>query len=161
MVTTRCIICQNPSLHDYVDGALNKGFSNAGISAAISNMSGKLDPDVISRHKRNHWVPPVDPEAAKPTQRDLNIMLRDKVAQAVEPMSGEALLLMGKELAPMVAQGLKAQSALDRRAVQDRKLGLAEGALGFQMFLAGLGQAPTPELDDPNVIEGEAVEVDG
>jgi hypothetical protein len=144
----------------YVDGGLNKGLSNAGIAAAFNEAGGKLDPDVIGRHKKNHWFPPVDPDAPKATQRDLAIMMRDKVAEAIEPMSGDMLLAFGRELAPMVGQGLKAQTMLDRRESQSKKLGLAAGALGFQMYLAGLGrESDPPELEDPTIIEGEAVEL--
>lgn len=123
---------------------------------------GKLDPEVIGRHKKAHYIAPVDPEAPKPTKRDLALMLRDKVADAVEGMSGEALVFMGKDLAPMVGKGLQAQVVLDKREVNDRKLGLAAGALGFQMFLAGLGRTEDPPelLDDPKVVEGVFDEVD-
>lgn len=153
-------MCNNPALKDYVDGGLNKGLSARGIAAGITAVGGKLDPDVVSRHKKNHWVKPLDPSAPRPTGRDLAIMVRDKVAEAVEPMSGEALLLMGKEVAPAINAGLKAQAAIDRKAATEAKLGIAAGALSFQMWLAGLSTSPVPpELDDGKTFEGEAVEV--
>lgn len=154
----RCLICNNPALKGYVDDSLNRGLSNAGIAASIVAMGGKLDPDVIGRHKNNHWVKPIPSDAPKPTTRDLNIMVRDKVLDAIEDVPGEGLLLMGKEFAPALNAGLKAQAALDKREATNKKLGIAAGALSLQAWLAGLSSAPTPpELDDGNTIEGDAV----
>lgn len=159
-MAVRCLICNNAALRSYVDGLLAKGFSNRGIAAGIEETGGKLDPDVIGRHKSKHWVKPADPEAPKATKRDLAIMMRDKVADAVEGMDPEALLYLGKDLAPMVGKGLQAQSMLDKREQVNKKLGIAAGALSLQMWLAGLSeQAPPPELDDGMTIDGEAVEV--
>lgn len=159
-MTVRCLICKNPALRGYVDDGLNRGLSNSGIAAAFVAAGGKLDPEVIGRHKANHWTKPVDPSAPKPTSRDLAIMVRDKVADAIEDMPGEGILLMGKELAPSLNAGLKAQTILDKREQANKKLGIAAGALSLQMWLAGLGDTEPPkELDDGNTIEGEAVEV--
>jgi hypothetical protein len=157
-LAVRCLICANEALRGYVNDALNRGLSNAGIAAGIEAVGGKLDPDVIGRHKRGHWSKPVDPEAPKPTGRDLAIIMRDKVAEAVEDMDPEHLLYMGKDLAPMVGKGLQAQAILDKREQVNKKLGIAAGALSLQAWLAGLRHAPAPddlvELDDPTVIEG-------
>lgn len=160
MAAVRCLICKNPPLRDYVDGGLNKGLSNSGIAAAFEAAGGKLDPEVVGRHKNNHWVKPVRPDGPKPTQRDLNIMVRDKVADAIEDIPGEGLLLMGKEMGPALNAGLKAQAALDKREATNKKLGIAAGALSLQAWLAGLGDRPEPpELEDGNTIEGTAVEL--
>lgn len=160
MPKVRCLICNNAALRAFVDESLTKGFTNAGIAASVVEMGGKLDPDVVSRHKANHYIRPADPEAPKRTQRDLAIIMRDKVADAVEDMNAEALLFMGKDLAPMVGKGLQAQAILDKREATNRKLGIAADALSLQVWLAGLREsAPPPELDDGNTIEGEAVEV--
>ncbi len=160
MVTTRCLICRNEALLGYVNDGLNRSLSARGIAASLESIGAKLDPDVINRHKHAHWTPPADPNAIKPTNRDLAIMVRDKVADAIEHKDPEAMLALGKEFAPMVNAGLKAQASLDRRAATNRKLGIAEGALGFQMFLAGLGRIkPPPELADPDIIEGEVISV--
>lgn len=154
----RCLICNNPPLRGYVDDALHRGMSYAGIAASIVALGGKLDPDVISRHKQNHYVPRADPDAPKPTNRDLAIIMREKVADAVEDMDPKALLFMGKDLAPMVGKGLQAQAILDKREATNKKLGIAAGALSLQAWLAGLGSAPPPpELDDGNTIDGDAV----
>lgn len=131
----------------------------SGIAASVVAMGGKLDPDVIGRHKRGHWTKPVDPDAPKPTGRDLAIIMRDKVADAVGDMDPKALLYMGKDLAPMVGKGLQAQSILDKRDATNKKLGIAAGALSLQAWLAGLGSAPQPPdlLEDGKTIEGVAV----
>lgn len=159
-MAVRCRVCGVPALRDYVDSGLNKGLSARGIAAGIDAMGGTMDPDVISRHKKAHWTMPVREGAPKPTNRDLAIMVREKVADALEDMPGEGLLLMGKELAPAVNAGLKAQAMLDKRDSVNKKLGIAAGALSLQMWLAGLHDAtPPPELDDGNTVEGEAVEL--
>ena len=146
----------------YVNGLLDNGISARGIASGVVDMGGTLDPDVVSRHKNNgHWVAKQRTDGPKPTKRDLATLVRDKVADAVEELSGEALLIMGKELGPMVGKGLQAEAIIDKRAVNDAKLGLAAGALTIQAWLAGMGRstAPPPELDDGNTIEGEAVEL--
>jgi hypothetical protein len=157
----RCLICDNPPLRSFVDDALNRGFTNVGISASVDKMGGKLDQDVVGRHKNRHWVKPVDPDKPQHTPRDLAIIMRDKVVEAVEDLDANALLFMGKELAPMVGKGLQAQAILDKRDATNKKLGIAAGALSLQAWLAGLRDAPTPpELDDGNTFEGTAVEVE-
>jgi hypothetical protein len=161
LLAVRCLICQNEALRSFVDGGLNTGLSNSGIAASIVSVGGKLDPDVIARHKRGHWVKPLADDSPRPTGRDLAIIMRDKVAEAVGDMAPEHLLYMGKDLAPMVGKGLQAQAILDKREQVNKKLGIAAGALSLQAWLAGLRDAPAPsdlvELDDPNVIEGVIV----
>lgn len=143
-----------------MDGALNRGLSNRGIAAGLAAAGGSLDPDTVGRHKNAHWVKPLEPDAPRPTGRDLAIMVRDKVADSIEPMSGEGILLMGKEIAPALNAGLKAQAMLDKREQANKKLGIAAGALSLQMWLAGLGETPAPpELDDGNTIDGSWEEV--
>lgn len=161
MAKVRCLICNNPALALYVNRLLEDGISNAGIASGVADLGGKLDPEVVGRHKTNHWVRPVRVEGPRPTKRDLATLMRDKVYEGVEDLSPEALLLMGKELAPMVGKGLQAEAIIDKRIVNDKRLGLAAGALSLQAWLSGLGAmtAPPPELDDGRVIDGEAVEV--
>jgi len=151
----RCLICKNAALRLFVDHGLEQGLSNAGIAASVVELGGKLDPDVVGRHKANHWTKPERTEGPKPTQRDLNIMVRDKVADAVEDMTPEALLYLGKDLAPMVNAGLKAQGALDKQVQHREKLGASLWLAGFQAQL----NPAAPELEDGNTVEGEAVEV--
>lgn len=181
MPVTRCMICKNPTLREIVDTALDKGKSNAGISAMFEQVGAKLDPEVIGRHKNNHWKPPVDPAAPQPTKRDLAISLRDRVAKAIDDLPAErgALVdvidldgkrvtgfietdpILDKDLAPALSAGLKAQALLDKREVNQQRLGLAQGYLGLQLLLQGLGEPPVEPLmiDDPDTIEGEVHEV--
>lgn len=158
-MTVRCLVCNNEALRGYVDDGLNRGLSAAGISASIAAVGGKLDPSVILRHKGAHWTKPVDPDAPKPTGRDLAILMRDKVAEAVVGMDPEALLYQGKDLAPMVGRGLQAQAILDKRDATNKKLGIAAGALSLQAWLAGLvsAQQPLDLIEDGRTIEGTAV----
>ena len=155
--TPNCLICKSPGLTLFVNGLLDKGLSNRGISSAIEEVGGKLDPDVIGRHKNNgHWQKKLDPDRPKPTQRDLALMMRDKVADAVEDMDGEALLLFGKEFAPMVGKGLQAQAMLDKREAAKTKLSGAAEIVG--MLSALLHGAAAPQLGD-GTIEGEYKDV--
>jgi hypothetical protein len=155
-----CLICKNDALKAYLNDNLNRGLSNAGISAGLAAAGGSLDPDVIGRHKSRHWTRPTDPDAPKATKRDLAIMVHEKAVEGLEGVSGEGMLLMGKELAPAINAGLKARAILDKREQAQAKLGLAAGALSLQMWLAGLSEAPPPpELDDGHTIEGTAVDV--
>lgn len=144
-----------------MDTLLGNGLSNAGIASGVIDLGGKLDPDVIARHKANHWIRPERTEGPRPTKRDLAVLVRDKTFAAVEDVSPEALLLMGKELAPMIGKGLQAEAIIDKREVNDKRLGIAAGALSLQAWLAGLGQntAPPPELDDGKTVDSTAVEV--
>lgn len=155
MPSPRCLICNNASLRLYVDGLLDKGLSLRGIAAGVEELGGKLDPDVVGRHKNRHWTKPVAPDALKPTQRDLNILIRDKVVDAVQDMEPEALMFMGKDLAPMVNAGLKAQTALDKQVQHREKLGAALWLAGFQAQL----NPSAPALDDGLTVEGESAEV--
>jgi len=165
-VTTRCLVCSNEALKTYVDGALDKGMSARGIAAGLTAAGGSIDPDVISRHRKNHYTPPKDPSAPQPTKRDLAITLRDRVLNAIDelPEPGEDELdpILSKHLAPALGAGLKAQALIDKREANAEKLGLAKGYLGLQLYLQGLGHEPQEPvmLDDGNTLEGEYAEVD-
>ena len=71
MPAGKCLICDNPPLRSFVDDALNRGFSLTGIARSVADMGGKLDPDVVGRHKSRHWVKPVDPDVLVALTRDL------------------------------------------------------------------------------------------
>jgi hypothetical protein len=142
-----------------VDDSLNRGLSNVGISAAIAELGGTLDRLVIARHKENHWTKPVNPDAPRPTMRDLAITMRDKVLEAVEPMDAEALLYMGKDLAPMIGQGLKAQAILDKREQATKKNTQADILLSLLAALRGEGR-PMLQIEDGTVVDGVAVALD-
>lgn len=145
----------------YVNELLDKGITNAGIAAGIVDMGGKLDPEVVGRHKASHWTKPARTEGPKPTRADLAVLVRDKTYDMVDRLDPDALMVFGKDLSPIVGQGLKAQGLIDKREQLDKKLGIQAGAIALQAWIAGLGQtAPPPELDDGNTIEGEAVEID-
>lgn len=167
MSTVRCTVCNNEALRAFVDTGLDKGLSARGIAASLEAAGGKMDPDVISRHRANHYTPPPPPEGApKPTKRDLAIMLRDKVADAVERAEPRKRLVkedgewvekdvpfdvLDPDLSGALSMGLKAQAIVDKREAEAKKLGLAAGALGFQMYLAGLGRDDAPALPDGSV----------
>ena len=169
IATIRCLICNNDALLTYVNTGLNKGLSNRAIVSGLMAAGGKLDPEVVGRHKNNHWTKPKEPGAPEPTKRDVAIMLADRVAAQIartDVVTDEETgitydPLLHKDLAPGLTLGLKAQQILDKRQQEKNKLGLAAGALGFQMYLAGLGrETDPPELEDGLTIDGEAVELD-
>lgn len=159
-MAVRCLICNNPGLQLFVNTLLDKGLSNAGVAAAIVDAGGVLDPDVVARHRKGHWVKPERTEGPKATKRDLAVLVRDKTYEMVEDLSPDALLVFGKDMAPIIGKGLQAESIIDKRVATERKLGLAAGALTLQAWIAGLGRAEQPpELEDGMTIEGEAREV--
>lgn len=81
-------------------------------------------------------------------------MVRDKVADAIEDMAPEALLYFGRDFAPFINAGLKAQTALDKGVQHKEKLGAALWLAGFQAQL----NPAAPELEDGQTVDGEAVE---
>lgn len=166
----------------YVDGLLEKGLSNVGIAAGVADMGGKLDPEVIGRHKNNHWVKPARTDGPQSTKRDLAILVRDRVMNAIEsmPEDGDRIFvdvedeegnprgiqivkgdpILNKDFAPIIGKGLQAQALLDKRDQAKAKNALQAGAMTLVAALAGLGRAaPPPELDDGTTIDGVAVEV--
>ena len=160
-MSTACVVCAIPAMVLYVNTLLDKGLSNAAIARGVVDMGGKLDPERIARHKRDHWVKPVVKDGPQPTKRDLAILVADKTYDMVDGMTPDALMVFGKDVAPIIGRGLAAQALIDKREVNDRKLGIAAGALSLQVWLAGLGDQTKPpaELDDGLTIDGDAVEV--
>lgn len=142
-----------------MDDSLTRGLTAAGIASSIEAVGGKMDPDVVNRHKNAHYVRPVASDAPKPTKRDLAIMVRDKVADALVNMPGEGILLMGKDLAPAINAGLKAEAALDKREALDKKLMVTAGLPAFLQMMEDERLARR-QIEDGNTVEGEAVEID-
>ncbi|HET7070107.1 MAG TPA: hypothetical protein VFI40_04730 [Nocardioides sp.] len=144
----------------YVNAGLDKGLSNVGISAGVFAIGGKLDTDVIARHKKAHWTRPVSPDAPRPTKRDLALTLRDKVAEGVDQGT---LDVFDPEVQPVLKTGLQAEALLDKRAARSDG---QKAAIQIAVLLAGGpgGLYAPPELTDgseeDDVIEGHAVEVE-
>lgn len=156
MPAGKCRICDNASTALFVNTLLDKGISNAGIAKSIMELGGDLDADIIGRHKNRHWTKPEPASGPKATKGDLALLVRDKTYEMVEDLSPDAMLLMGKDLAPIVGKGLNAQALIDKREQLDKKLGIQAGAIALQAWIAGLGRSePPPELDDGNTIEGQ------
>lgn len=157
MTTPRCLICKNEGLLLFVNALLDKGLSNRGVSAAIEAADGKLDPDVVARHRNGHYTAPVEAPKTQPTKRDLAILVRDKAYEAIEGRDPEALLWLGKEFAPLINSGLRAEAILDKReAVKAKQSG---GALLLDALKALLLGPPAAQLEDGKTVEGEFVEV--
>jgi hypothetical protein len=176
VVTTRCTVCNSEGLRVFVNAQLDKGLTAAAISRGLAAVGGSLDPDVISRHRTNHWKAP-EPDGPAPKPRDLAIMLRDKVADAVAALPAPrppeydddgklvtpgSIPILDKDFAPALGAGLKAQGLIDKRDQAKQKLGLAAGYLGLQLLLRGVQEPPAVPvlLDDGNTVEGDFEPVD-
>lgn len=165
-MTIRCLICNNPALADYVNAGLDKGLTHNGIAAGLAAAGGSLDPAVIGRH-RKHYTPKTPATGPKPTKRDLAIVVRDRLLDAVERMppteNEDGVILdplLYKEFAPAIGAGLKAQALLDKREAVAAKVGLGAGLLALVERLDRLGRPPEPlALEDGNTVEGAFVDV--
>jgi hypothetical protein len=90
---------------------------------------------------------------------DLTTAYRDRMKALIDQMDDEQLL--DKDVQAAIANALKAQNALDAREKAKAKTGQTlELLAGLRLILLGGVPAPEPlQLDDGQVIEGEAVEV--
>lgn len=160
-VLTQCHTCRHPLVE-----VINRRLTSEGWSAVkVSEWLKELGPDQyisrisLGKHYRDHLME--DHEKARkaaaealekqkktrkgPKATDIAALVRDTVIERVET----------GELVPTIAEGLRAQEILDRRAEkgEDRNL-----ILQVAQLLSGA--APVALLGDGNVIEGEYTEVD-
>lgn len=98
-----------------------------------------------------------EPKRPMPTisSTDLATRIRDKTARYLDGVADAEL--SEKEVVAALKLGLTAQGLLDARARAQAKAGMQlELAAGLAAILSGVLPAPPPpQLDDPNVIEGD------
>jgi hypothetical protein len=145
-----------------IDASLDEGMTAAGISRHLEGIGATVSAEVIARH-RKHYADdrPLAPKGTR--KQDLAVIVRDKVLDKLDTEDGDAVeaMLFSKAGQGAIAVGLKAQNILDTREKMKAKTGQTlELLAGLRAILTG-GIAPVALLEDPNVIEGEAVEVDG
>lgn len=148
-----CSICRNKVRRSVIDAAMDKGVSNAAIQRDMAETGWKIGLLPLSRHRR-HYVSALTVSSTKRRGNDLAVIVRDRTIQAIE----DGRLSIEDESWKNVGPGLKAQDVLDRREnkTNDRKTMLAIAAM-----LTGTQAVPAALLiEDGDVIEGEAVEVD-
>lgn len=163
----RCKVCDDKIARRAIDEELSKGLSYAAIARLMTLRGWPVTDKTVGDH-RQHAVP-LPPPGVATRKRDAAIMLLDRMVSAVEslpePPEGERDPILDRHLQPALQTALKAQALVDRREARtdDRK-----AAFQLQVLLAGgpAGLLAPPDLvdaseDDENVIEGEAVEVDG
>jgi hypothetical protein len=148
-----CSVCAIPALAKFADA--NTELSASGLSKQAETAGMNLSADRIQTHRKHR----ADEGylAASTTKKDLAILIRDKVAMRVET---EDFDVLDRNVAAGLGAGLKAQALIDKRDAREKKMTQAEGFLAILSALRGEGHGPTVLLEDPNVIDGVAVEID-
>ncbi len=156
-VLVKCAICRHPMVEQ-----INRRIRDHGIAPTERWMAeNDLDPphrNTLSKHKNEHMTEPYEKQRIEATEKlrsqqrtikaktgDLAQLVRDNVFARVEE----------GELEPSLAEGLRAQEMLDRRADK-------QGDRDMMLTLAGLLSGATPPvalLNDGLTIEGEFREV--
>lgn len=150
-----CRICDDPAARTVIDEMQFKADPDASIQRIMKMRGFDVGPSVYSRHRREaHRMDYQPKENEKPAvaKRDLAILVRDKLYDAIESMDGDAILV--KEFQPALGNAIRAQSAIDKRETKK---------VGGQTFILQLAAALGERLSitaGPEVIEGEAVALD-
>lgn len=151
-----CKICSDPAARKAIDDMQFKGEPNTSIHRIMKTMHGfDVSTAVLSRHRREaHRMDYMEKEGEKPslTKRDLAVLVRDKMYDAIEAMPDDAMLI--KDFQPALANAIRAQGAIDKRETKK---------VGSQTFILQLASALGERLSlapGPDVIEGEATELD-
>jgi hypothetical protein len=162
--TVRCSICKaGISVARYVDASAD--LSAAALSRQAAAVGMDLSTDRIATHRKHRAEE--EPARIAKNGKDFAVLMRDRIADAVEQLKPEERedgsqgldpILM-KDLQPAINSGLKAQAILDSREKAAAKKGNAELAFAIIAMLTGHG-GPVPALEDGMTIEGTAVEVD-
>ena len=130
-------------------------------AAALSRQAGDLGMDltadrILTHRKHREEERPVGEGIAK-RKSDFAALVRER---AVEQFANGELDLTLKDHAAGINAGLKAQAILDKREATQKKHTQADALVALLAALRGEGYRPVALLEDPNVIEGQAVEVD-
>ena len=116
---------------------------------------------ILTHRKHREEERPVGAGVAK-TKADIAALVSERVAQRLIDADEEELdgILFSKGGQGMINTGLKAQKLIIDRESKDKRHTQAEALVALMAALRGEGHGPVALLDDPNVIEGQAVEVD-
>ena len=166
-----CKVCDDKAVCLTVDRYLDQGLSCLLISQTLTLGGWAVAAPTVSRHKL-HYTRGVNPDL-KPSRRDAAIIIKNRVLDAlelVEERPGEWLTdaegnrvymkggsILDKDLQPALGTALKAQALEDKRELAKAKGGAVQV---LTALLAALRGEPVLLLEDGNMIEGDAVEVD-
>jgi hypothetical protein len=147
-----CKVCDNLPLRDAIDKLLKSGKAYTYISRNQGYLGNSITPDTISKHDKHRWEYEAN-EAEKPAvaKRDLAVLVRDKMYDAIESMPVESMLI--KDFQPALGNAIRAQGAIDKRETKK---------VGNQTFILQLAAALGERIGitaGPEVIEGEATEL--
>jgi len=145
-----CKICDDLALKKVVEEELDKHNTYAFISRVQEHRGTKVSPETISNHAKHREYPPPDEKPALP-KRDLAVLVRDKMYDAIEALPADAMLI--KDFQPALGNAIRAQGAIDKRETKK---------VGNQTFILQLAAAMGERLgltSGPDVIEGEATEL--
>jgi hypothetical protein len=149
----RCGVCKDDHVKIVVNEDLDKGLSAKFISETMTVRGYPLSTDIILRHK-DHRPKKLVEDGVKAKKRDIAILVQEAAADRIEAMDPDYLFDNAND--NLLKHGLNAQKALDAR---ERQKGSAVSAL--LEFARLFGPRPVMALlEDPNIIEGEADEVD-
>jgi hypothetical protein len=160
------MVCDDKIACRAIDEELEKHMSYAALARLMTLRGFSVSDGTLSQHDK-HRRPSAPPGVAK-TKRDFAILVRDRVATAVEnlePDEDGADPILLKDFQPAIKSGLAAQGLIDKREARtDDKKAVFQLAILLAGGPAGLLAPPDltgeDEVDDENVIEGEAVEVE-
>ena len=161
-VLERCLVCRHP-LADTINGWVAEGVSDPEISRRLKGVNAYISRITIGKHRRAHLTEPatrkrLDAERKLKAQQrtvkgpkvsDLALLVRDRVVSDV--FSGK--------LNPSLAEGLRAQEILDRRAEKgaDRSLILQLAQVLGGAPVAGYIEGEYREVDPEALEDGEAM----
>ena len=155
------MICDDKLACRAIDEELEKGMSGAAVARLMTLRGFEVGAPTVNEHNKHRQ--PIAPPGVAKTKRDLATLVRDKVVTAVE---GGQLDVLDPEAQSALKTGLQAESIIDKRVARtdDRKavfqlaVLLAGGPTG--LLAPGHLTEDGPEPEDPNVIEGTAVEIE-
>jgi hypothetical protein len=149
-----CKICSDPAARTPIDEMQFKADPDTSIQRIMKLRGFDVSTAVLSRHRREAHRLTYEPrENEKPTlaKRDLAILVRDKMYEAIEALPADAMLI--KEFQPAIGNAIRSQTAIDKRETKK---------VGNQTFILQLAAAMGERLGlapGPDVIEGEATEL--
>ena len=152
-----CRICDDLAYRGPIDEMQFKNDPDASIARIMKARGFDIGASVYSRHRKEaHRLIYMTKEGEKPAlaKRDLAILVRDKMYDAIEALPADAMLI--KEFQPALGNAIRAQGAIDKR--ETKKVG---GQTFILQLAAALGERIGITAGPPvEVIEGEAVVLD-
>ncbi len=149
-----CRICDDPAVRKPIDEMQFKNDPDASIARIMKYRGFDVGAPVYRRHRSEaHRLiyMPKDDEKPALVKRDLAILVRDKMYDAIEALPADAMLI--KEFQPALGNAIRAQGAIDKRETKK---------VGGQTFILQLAAALGERIGitaGPEVIEGEATEL--